>query len=450
MDKARAHQWFSELLGTEVAHWRPVELLGAGKSAIVVKADRGGASAALKIFEPEIVERFGLPAQLERIKRECLLIGRDIPHLVKILEGGQDSATGYLYVVMELLAPPWKSLDEQIGSVPRDKIWSLISAVASAASGLETLGLVHRDIKPSNIMVSPDFEQCRVLDLGVMRPIGATSITDEISRPFIGTLRYSSPEFLLREEKDTIEGWRAITFYQLGGVLHDLIMRRPLFVEFSEPYARLVKAVQEHIPTVDAPDVHTDLLLLCKNCLLKEPDLRFRCVTWEHFNPPAITAESAAEAARERVKNRHTINSMQRLTVPHPDHVRRQMQIARETVTDSLKSAVREIVSTDEFPLSAIVDIPVNDPAASLFDVQFEQSEEHEVDAPFAVRFEICVLDANERVSRITCRGPSRGVVTGPASAETLFVGVFEHEAVRPSIRDHLYVLLDRIQGSKP
>jgi hypothetical protein len=68
-----------------------------------------------------------------------------------------------------------------------------------------------------------------VMDFGVIRPVGEPGITDGDQRPFIGTLQYSSPEFLFRTEADTPEGWRALTFYQLGAVLHDLIMRQRIF-----------------------------------------------------------------------------------------------------------------------------------------------------------------------------------------------------------------------------
>jgi hypothetical protein len=66
------------------------------------------------------------------------------------------------------------------------------------------------------VAISHDFEHCTLLDLGVIRPVGIAEITDERQRHFIGTLRYSPPELLIREEQDTPEGWRAITFYQLG------------------------------------------------------------------------------------------------------------------------------------------------------------------------------------------------------------------------------------------
>jgi len=61
-------------------------------------------------------------------------------------------------------------------------------------------GLAHRDIKPDNIVTSPDYAHATLLDLGVLK-ICLASITDhDQQRSFLGTLRYSPPELLLRKE----------------------------------------------------------------------------------------------------------------------------------------------------------------------------------------------------------------------------------------------------------
>jgi serine/threonine protein kinase len=222
MDRVRAERMAGELLGLTVGSWKPLRLLDSGKSAMVFEAESGSTVGALKIFDPELVERFGTAVQAARIDRELALRGKEHPHLVRILDGGQCSRTNYFFVVMDLLTG--RPLSKILESVPRDRIWPLMSQVASAARFLEQLNLVHRDIKPDNVVVSDDFQHARLLDLGVIRPIGEPGLTDRDQTPFIGTLQYSSPEFLFRTEDDTPDGWRALTFYQLGALLHDLIM----------------------------------------------------------------------------------------------------------------------------------------------------------------------------------------------------------------------------------
>ena len=150
-----------------------------------------------------MVERYGKEMQYERILREKSLVGAHHENLVRILDGGECPATGYLYVVMESL--PYKNLHECIADIPLAAVPGIISQIASAARYLEDRQLAHRDIKPENIVISGDFSKAILLDLGVLLPIGAESLTDVDQRQFIGTLRYSSPEFLFRQEENTIE-----------------------------------------------------------------------------------------------------------------------------------------------------------------------------------------------------------------------------------------------------
>ena len=167
----------------------------------------------------------------------------------------------------------------------------IIRQVASASRFLENLQLCHRDIKPENIAISDDFQTAKLLDFGVIRPHGMKAITDGTNgKIFIGTLKYSPPEFLLREEQDTPEGWRAITFYQLGAVLHDLIMRRPLFADFENPYARLVNAVQQETPKIESKVVPPALVELARYCLVKPVQTRLQLVSWEHFEKEPSTS----------------------------------------------------------------------------------------------------------------------------------------------------------------
>ncbi len=120
-----------------------------GGSALVLRARRGPVAAALRVFDPDLIERFGENVQLERIDRELTLKGKEHPNLVRILDGGRCPRTGFLYVLMELL--PGDNLANVLRLVPRDRIWPLLSQIAAAARFLEDLGLVHRDRKPSNI-----------------------------------------------------------------------------------------------------------------------------------------------------------------------------------------------------------------------------------------------------------------------------------------------------------
>lgn len=352
MDGAQAQILQQELIGATLDGWTITGSLGHGKSAVVMVGEKAGESAAVKVFHPELVERFGRDTQLERIRREVSLVGSAHPHVVNILGGGE-ADSGWLYVAMEML--PWKNLKEALAQVPTDAVPLLIAQLSSAARFLEDKGLAHRDIKPENIAISDDFLTLKLLDLGVVRPFGAAGLTDVDSRSFIGTLRYSSPEFLRREEVDSIDGWRALTFYQVGAVLHDLIMRKELFEECSEPYAILVEAVHERNPIVAGEDLR--LVRLCKNCLLKDPRARLALVNWESFEAESSASDERAKLFHQ-IRNRQGYYSQQSSgTAGIPLHSEEQ-RVHREEIrraSSSLSFKIGKLLTTLKcFPLHSL------------------------------------------------------------------------------------------------
>ena len=304
MDKQRALAIAGKLSGQSVGGWNVGEYLGNGCSAVVLSATMAGRKAALKIIDPEMVERAGLEKQLARIRREKSLKGHGHPHLVEILDGGKCEVTNYLYVAMELLEP--RTLGQVLENVPTANFGKLIGQLASAARFLEEQGIVHRDIKPDNTNVSGDFTQIKLLDMGVIHPpkdLDDNSAGTENS--FIGTARYSPPEFLHRKEEDSTEGWRAVTFYQLGATLYDMLMRRPIFAEYREPPARLYEAIRDHVPVIDPADetIEPWLVDLARRCLSKDWRVRKEIVSWEDFEGPRKTSVSG-EIIRSRIKKR--------------------------------------------------------------------------------------------------------------------------------------------------
>jgi serine/threonine protein kinase len=106
MDLVRAKRIAAELLGRPVGGWVVKDYLGNGASAVVLSAKRDGVLAALKLIDPEMVERHGQEKQLMRIERERDLVGHSNEHLVKIFDGGLCLDTNYLYIVMELMPHP--------------------------------------------------------------------------------------------------------------------------------------------------------------------------------------------------------------------------------------------------------------------------------------------------------------------------------------------------------
>lgn len=403
MDSARAERLSKELINSDIDGWHITGVLGNGKSAIVFEGEKDGTQAAVKVFDPELIERFGEDTQIERINRELALIDHDNDNLIQIIGGGVCNTTHHLYIAMEKIN--WPSLDQVLNEIPRDSIWDIIKGVSLAAKFLEEKNIVHRDIKPSNIIIDLDnFKNVKLLDLGVIRPIGNGDLTDDDSKPFVGTLRYSSPEFLLREEKDNITGWKAVTYYQLGGVLHDMIMKVPLFDGSSVPYAKLVHTVSEEIPQIEASDVDPELILLARNSLTKDPDVRLSLVTsWDSFIKP-IKNTSEATLVRQRLRQRKklaqaTINP--NFSLEDERQNRKNMQGANEILDEFERISHKIAVASDVIPPAKFINSPDFQNYRGEYTAEFLENPDFALNVDFSIIFNVIITDVNQKILKI-------------------------------------------------
>ena len=281
------------LMSSPFRGWELTRKIGEGASAWVFLAERGDGFVgppterrALKIFKPWLTERYAESVQEARIQRQLALKGVKHPHLIEVLDGGRDGENGYFFLFMGYLDQP--TLSKVIGRVPVERIAPLMAQVASAAKFLEGYGFVHRDIKPDNIVIDDRFRSATLLDFGVLLPLEGSTLTDHHSdrQTFLGTVRWSPPEFLKRIEEPEAEGYRAITFYQLGAVLHDLLVGERMFSGIKdEPRASLIEAVLNAPPDFSRVKAGAipELVDLAKRCLAKEPRDRLESVTWDSF-----------------------------------------------------------------------------------------------------------------------------------------------------------------------
>jgi eukaryotic-like serine/threonine-protein kinase len=441
MDKVKAKILEKKLAGKSIQQWTIRSLISHGKSAAVFLADSADGEAAVKIFDTELIARYGDETQFARIERERELIGKSHPNLVKILGGGFDTITENHFIVMEFLKGA--NLKECLQQIPAEEIPNLISQLASAAHFLEELGYVHRDIKPENIVILDNYKRAVLLDLGVLRPFSGSDITDnEGIQAFVGTLQYSSPEFLLRQEEQTVEGYRALTFYQLGGVLHDLIMRRQLFAESAEPYARLVNAVQHETPEIQNTAVPYYLVDLARCCLLKAWETRLKVLNWNSFDPPKLDAFKG-HSIKQRVTNRAVIVRAQ----THPDQTKQHEfeTLKREALTFLMASA-RTIRSEN----STLPPIKVlqNTPNEMAFGIQFGKAADSALFQDLTILFNLDILDSAAQVIEIqACGCLGQFDRAHPTSAwQVIFQGTYDGQATYAALEACIYDLIDQAQ----
>jgi eukaryotic-like serine/threonine-protein kinase len=448
MNKSRAKRFEKDLVGKQVSGWSIQEYINHGKSAAVFKGQKAGQLCAIKLFDPEIIEKQAAEIQFQRIQRELSLVGKVHPNLVEILDGGYWTEQELYYVVMEYL--PWKNLAEVLITVPVGSEREIISQVASAARFLEELGICHRDIKPENIGISPDFRRAKLLDLGVIRPHGSKSFSDgPHSKMFVGTLKYSPPEFLLREELDTPEGWRAITFYQLGGVLHDLIMRRSLFADFENPFARLVNAVQNEIPKIESKTVSPSLVELARYCLLKPAQTRLQLVSWELFEKEPLSIDTVSDL-KSRIVRRTLAKRNEETASATKRHGAEQR--LDEYVTDLQSMCRLECIENPTiFPPVEIRPLP-KFAGGRRFAVQFDPSKTHGLSRFLRLEFAVRWVDADSDISEVigaafvAPRTFNRNQVCAE-KVSMLYKGIYAPDTVRRSVITALYRALDHAQG---
>ncbi|KAA5842659.1 protein kinase [Pseudomonas chlororaphis] len=291
------------LTGTKFQEWTLTEIIGRGADGIVYAAENNAISVAIKLFFPECLESNGIANARERLELQLSLIGqKHHPNLVEIYGGGEDSSLGTIFLIMELV--PGKSLDKIIGNIPPPLIKRLAHQLSSAARFLETLELVHRDIKPANIIISDDHQTLTLLDLGIIYQLPDEDDQGRLSgAEFVATLRYSPPEFVWRTEEGNFDdAWRAVTFYQIGATLHDMIMGVPIFSGHDRPRACLYDSVRDRTPIVESKEVDGWLIQTIQACLLKDWRQRLQLISWDSFTEPASATETQQQESRIRLR----------------------------------------------------------------------------------------------------------------------------------------------------
>lgn len=285
MDRTKALLLEKELKGKELNGFKVIKFINNGKSAAVFKASKGGSFYAIKVFDNDLIERFGHKIQTKRIEQEILLKNHSIEGLIRIHEGGSTELQDqlYYYLIMDLIDGDNMKNYIQKEEYSEDFILSVLSKIYKTTERLiAQKNIAHRDIKPENIMIDKD-GNVTLMDLGVLKLIGAKSFSDEEEKQFVGTLRYAPPEFLLRKEEDSINGWKAVNLYQIGAMLHDLIMKKELFID-KTPYSNLVIAIKDDTASISNTKYSFELLQLTRDLLSKDSKKRLEICSDDRIN----------------------------------------------------------------------------------------------------------------------------------------------------------------------
>ena len=352
MDRLKSIELEKRIKNKIISGFKVLKLINNGKSAAVFKAEKGSEIFALKIFDNEMVERFGHEIQIKRITQEISLKNHEISNLVKIYEGGSTIVDNekYYFIVMEFISG--LNLKDFILNKTYDQsfIIKVLDRLVGTSNELLSKGVVHRDIKPENVMVDDDGEII-LMDLGVLKLIGAKSFSDEEEKAFVGTLRYAPPEFLVRAENDSDEGWKAVNIYQIGAILHDLIMEKELFFD-KIPYTNLVIAIKDDVPLLSNSQYSFELLQITRDMLTKDWSSRLKIVDSGRINKLIISPKNSDYSFEKEIDDlmktiiKHTasFDEIERLTKTKKEQEEKRHELGQKLleVIDLSFTAIKE------------------------------------------------------------------------------------------------------------
>jgi YVTN family beta-propeller protein len=259
------------LIGSELAGYRIVSLLGSGGMSTVYLAEdeRLGRKVALKLLARELAEddRFR-----KRFLRESKLAASiDHSSIVPVYEAGE--AEGVLYIAMRRVeGTDMRELLRREGPLEPQRALVLLGQVGDALDAAHERGLVHRDVKPSNVLVARETgrEHCYLSDFGLTKSAASLGDLTEAGH-LLGTIDYVAPEQI---EGATVDGRADV--YSLACVLFESLTGQVPFPRESD-FAVLWAHVQDPPPSPHQlrPQLPAALDPVIATAMAKERDKRY-------------------------------------------------------------------------------------------------------------------------------------------------------------------------------
>lgn len=219
-------------------------VIGRGGMSTVYRATDAvlGRTVAVKILLAALAEQD--PTYAARFRREARAAAAlASPSVVTVYDTGTED--GAAYIIMELVSG--RSLAEMLAESRPLEVAEAIrvgAGVADALRAAHAAGILHRDVKPANVMVAED-GAVKVLDFGIARTLGATTLTQEAS--VVGTAAYMAPERALGRPGD-----ERSDIYSLGCLLFAMLTGRP-------PFTGDLAAALLHQQVAGEPDAPSEL-----------------------------------------------------------------------------------------------------------------------------------------------------------------------------------------------
>jgi hypothetical protein len=244
---------------TEIGGYRLQARLGTGgMGRVYLASTAAGRSVALKVVRPELSD----DQEFRTRFRQEIQAAQRVHGLYTAQLVDADPAATPPWLVTAYVPGP--SLEEAIvanGPMPAAVVLRLIAGVAEALQAIHAADVVHRDLKPSNVLLAQDGP--RVIDFGIARALGATSMTR-------GDIMMGSPDYLAPEQILDQPISPAIDVFALGSLAVYASVGRP-------PFGHGPVTAVSHRVVHEPPDLEgcpVQLLSLIEACLEKQAKAR--------------------------------------------------------------------------------------------------------------------------------------------------------------------------------
>ncbi len=161
--------------------------------------------------------------------------------------------------------PPATITASYLAAYDERRLRQVLPQLLEAVHALHRHNVLHRDLKPSNVMIDRD-DRLRVLDYGLVAPLGREGLHTTIDDLVVGTPGYMSPE-----QAEGIPISAASDWYSVGAMVFEVLTGKL-------PFEGAMREVLWRKVHEDGPDPRThdrtlpeDLADMCKRLLVREP-----------------------------------------------------------------------------------------------------------------------------------------------------------------------------------